>query len=324
MKTKKELRDIGHGLGMGEIRFLVDNYYRIQKDRKRSASQLNALGESEQIEGLEWIYNHSRDSEDAIRTLLDIWTENDPLSQWARSNVGIGPVLAAGFRAFINLDKCPTAGHIWVYAGLDPSRVWLSREQAATWVAEATKDQRRFTRVEAMEALFKYGMKLERVNMLMAKFVAEDADSVSRDTLVSMLCIRPWNARLKTICWNAGECFMKFSGHQDCYYGHIYLERKAYEISQNENGAYAEQAALQMKRFKFGRETAAYQAYSQGRLPAAHIRERAKRYAVKLFLSHYHDVGFRLILKKDPPLPYPIAHLGHVHFRPVPNWPNYD
>ena len=56
-------------------------------------------------------------------------------------------------------------------------------------------------------------------------------------------------------------------------------------------------------------------------LPPAHVHARAKRYAVKLFLSHYQHVAWRNEFGEDPPKPYVIQHLGHAD-RMLP--PNYD
>ena len=64
------------------------------------------------------------------------------------------------------------------------------------------------------------------------------------------------------------------------------------------------------------RQGQAYGHYSDGRLPPPdHIHSRAKRYAVKLFLSHYHEIGYTLEFGIEPPNPYPIGVLGHAHTR---------
>ncbi len=65
----------------------------------------------------------------------------------------------------------------------------------------------------------------------------------------------------------------------------LYQERKSYETERNERGDYAEQAARELERLKKLKEnTAAFKAYSTGKLPAAHIDARAKRYIAKRFL----------------------------------------
>lgn len=56
-------------------------------------------------------------------------------------------------------------------------------------------------------------------------------------------------------------------------------------------------------------------------LPPAHIHARAKRWVVKLFLSHWHQVAYEVHYGVKPPAPYAIEHLGHVHLMEPPNWP---
>ena len=92
-------------------------------------------------------------------------------------------------------------------------------------------------------------------------------------------------------------------------------------MENNEAGAYKGQAEAKLLKFKIGQDTDAYKAYSQGKLPPAHIHARAKRYAVKLFLAHYHHVGYELLHGELPPRPFVIEHMGHVDYMGPPNWP---
>lgn len=253
-RLRRDLKDAARALSPEEARFLVDYYYLSQEDRKRAHNQVRALDDNDEPSVmLQWLADQAETVESQIKRALAAYTDAHPLGQWAKSNVGIGPVIAAGLLAHIDLERTPTVGHIWSYAGLDPTSEWKSGEK------------------------------------------------------------RPWNASLKTLCWKIGQSFMKFSGHEDCQYGHLYRERKAKEIANNEAGKFADQAAAILAKKKIGKDTEAYAHYSAGRLPPAHIDARARRWAVKLFLSHYHAAGYQLELKRKPPLPYPIAILKHVH-----------
>jgi hypothetical protein len=150
---------------------------------------------------------------------------------------------------------------------------------------------------------------------------------------------RPFNADLKLLCWKIGESFVKFSGREDCFYGHIYKERKAWEWKQNLSGNYAEEARKKLSKFAIGKDTDAFKWYSgtycgmelkdkvitgiQGSvvdgiemLPPAHIYARSKRVAVKLFLAHFHAVCYRLHFREREPVPYSIAILGHQDYIP--------
>jgi len=124
----------------------------------------------------------------------------------------------------------------------------------------------------------------------------------------------PWNAPLKTLCWKIGESFVKVSGNEEAFYGQLYKTRKEEEIKKNEAGEFADQAKEKLEKFNIGKTTDAYKCYSQGKLPPAHIHARAKRYAVKRFLSDLHYVWFMNEFGKEPPCPYPVAHLGHAHW----------
>jgi len=125
---------------------------------------------------------------------------------------------------------------------------------------------------------------------------------------------RPWNASLKTLCWKLGESFVKVSGYEDAFFGKLYRDRKQYEVERNEAGDYAGQAASKLERFKIGKTTDAYKAYSKGKLPPAHVHQRACRWAVKMFLSCYHRKGYLLKFGEEPPQPYAISILGHADY----------
>jgi hypothetical protein len=132
---------------------------------------------------------------------------------------------------------------------------------------------------------------------------------------------RPWNASLKCLCWKIGESFVKVSGREDDFYGKLYLQRKQIDSERNEAGAFADQAAAKLVRFNIAKNTDAYKAYSAGKLPPAHIHARAKRWAVKLFLSHFHHVAWTLATGTPPPKPFAIDILQHGHYIAPPNWP---
>jgi hypothetical protein len=199
--------------------------------------------------------------EGQVKRALDAYTTQQEVGRWSKTVVGIGPILAAGLIAHIDIEKAPTVGHIWRFAGLDPTVTWEKGQK------------------------------------------------------------RPWNATLKTLCWKIGESFVKVSGHDEDVYGKLYLERKAFEQARNVAGELADQAARKLERFKIGKDTDAYKAYVQGLLPPAHIHARAKRWAVKLFLSHWHHVAYVARYKEAPPKPFILTvEGGHAHYIPPPAW----
>ena len=252
-RLSRDLALAAKTLSATEARYLVDAYYMMQEDRKRSDNQVRALSEqTEPSMVLAWLAAQSATLEQQIQRALDHYTRSHVCGGWMRTVYGIGPVLSAGLLAHIDITKAPTVGHIWRYAGLDPTVTWEKG------------------------------------------------------------CKRPWNATLKTLCWKIGQSFMKFSQVEECHYGRVYRERKAYEVARNERGGNAQTAALGVARV--GKTTEAFKHYAAGHLPPSQIDGRARRYAVKLFLSHLHGVWYELEFKTKPPLPYPIAHLpNHSH-----------
>jgi hypothetical protein len=252
-KLTKDLKRSAVTLGRTEARFLVDAYYTMQKQRIRAGNQVGALAKSgEPHEIIDWFLAQNETLENQVKNALAAYAQGDPVGQWMLSVRGIGPVLSAGLLAHIDITKCPTVGHIWSFAGLDPTREWKKGEK------------------------------------------------------------RPWNGSLKTLSWKIGESFVKTKGHEEGYYGALYDQRKEYEQTKNAAGEYKEQAAEILKRTPSHKQAATYK---DGKLPDGHIHARAKRYAVKQFYSDLHAFWYRHEFGTEPPLPYPIAILGHAHLR---------
>jgi len=256
-RLSRDLRNAAKTMGVKEARYFVATYYDLQDYRIAAANQQRKLLEGAQpSDFIQWLNKNLATLEDQIRVVLDKWSGNQPMGIWARNCVGIGPVISAGLLANIDITKAPTVGHIWRFAGLDPTRKWQKGEK------------------------------------------------------------RPWNASLKRLCWIMGESFVKVSGNEKDIYGKIYLERKEYEKQRNDTGQLADQAHERIARDKAAKrklDPDLVKLLESGRLPQMALHERAKRYAVKLFLSHWFEEAYRTHYGTEPPKPYPIAHLGHAH-----------
>jgi hypothetical protein len=321
VRLSKDLRQAAATLSDSEARYLVDAYYQMQSDRIRAANQVRSLSESEEPhQVIAWLNQNTARLEGQIKAALDVYSSSSTPGRWAKSIVGIGPVLAAGLLAHLVMEpwrcvnknmrkacrpgapcspECTTrasrtVGEKWRFAGLDPTVTWNKGEK------------------------------------------------------------RPWNASLKTLCWKIGESFVKVSTNENDVYGRLYVARKEYEQRRNFAGELAEQATRAVTARHYGTDTdarlwyyghltvdAARQILSSPAerriglarklsgaadsgtrmLPPAHIHARAKRWAVKLFLAHYFTVAYRDHFGTMPPRPYVFEHLGHVHELPVPNWP---
>lgn len=260
-KLRKDIKQASVTLSGDEVRFLVDYYYITQEDRKRGNNQERALNESgEPHSVISWLAGNAASIENSIKGVLGVWAAGQKAGRWAQSICGIGPVISAGLLAHIDITKAPTVGHIWRFAGLDPTSHWNKGEK------------------------------------------------------------RPWNAGLKTLCWKIGQCFMKVQGNPKDFYGKLYKSRKEFEVANNECGKLADQAKAKLEKFKIGKDTDAYKAYSVGRLPPAHLDARARRWVVKLFLAHFHRALFLEHFNTEPPKPFILTPAGgHTHEIAMPD-----
>ena len=310
-----------------QARGIVRTYYNIQDMRKITFSQTRAFKTDErphmlvsflgeEMEHLERMCGHA----------LDAYSASKEIGQWARSIVGIGPIITAGLMSYIDITKAPVVSHIWRYAGLDPSQDWLGDAKGRALYNEvvgprgmATAEQ---IAVLAQRANRNPNLLMEQMKTITA--MNKDGERISRDAnrqdQIGVLALRPWNAELKKLCWHIGESFNKFQNHKDDTYGKILVIRKAYEEAKNANGDYAEEAAKKLAKCDI-RDPETRAIYESGKLTQGHLQSRAKRYAVKIFLSHYHAVAYELHYGEKPPKPFAIAILNHAHEIPVPNWP---
>lgn len=318
-RITKDLRETVKVLTEQEARYLVDYYYAMQDDRKRAANQCRAVEQGADtpgvVDAIGWLQKQSLRMETRVRTFLDIYSAHQPLGQWARSNVGIGPVIAAGLLAHIDISKCQSAGAIWAFAGLDSRTLWKGPVDTAKELRQALGSKPNEVGYEHLLTACQHFRRRPET-------IEKHASPLTWKSLVTALSRRPWNTPLKTLCWKIGESFVKVSGNPKAFYGKYYVRYRKEEDDRNDKGEYAEQAATKLENFNIGKSTDAYASYSQGRLPKAHIFARAKRRVVKLFLSHYFDVGYRLLHDREPPRPWAIEHGGHTHFIPPPNFPN--
>jgi hypothetical protein len=252
-----------------DIRYMVDLYYQMQEFRKAASNQKDAADkEPEPNRLVGYLTKQFKTLEGQIQYVMDKWTDTKEHSRWAKSVFGIGPVIAAGLAAHIDMDKSPRIGSLWLFAGQVPGDV-------------------------------------------IQKLWLESPDTNPKKK-------PPFNKRLKVLCWKIGESFVKQKGREDadgnkkCYYGEIYERKKKAFLEKNANGGYAELAEATLKVKKFN-DKKTRMTYESGQIPLGRIELMARRKAVKLFLAHWWEVGYKIKYKKDPPQPYAIEYLGHPH-----------
>lgn len=127
-RLTRDERAAAEMMGRDEARFLVDAYYTMQDNRIRSANQLRALSESgEPNATVAYLAEQNRVLEQQVHGALAKYVAAQTVGQWATSQHGVGPVIAAGFLS--NLDLRPTVGAWWRFCGLDPSQKWGKGEK---------------------------------------------------------------------------------------------------------------------------------------------------------------------------------------------------
>jgi hypothetical protein len=129
-KLSRDLRNAAKLMGVREARYFVNTYYDLQDYRIASANQQRKLLEGEEpSEFIGWLNTNLDVLEQQIHGMLDKWSSAQHMGQWARAVCGVGPVISSGLLANIDVTKAPTVGHIWRFAGLDPTMKWNKGEK---------------------------------------------------------------------------------------------------------------------------------------------------------------------------------------------------
>lgn len=299
VKLTKDLRDATKVLTPGEVRYLVDFYYQIQEYRKRAANQLRASDESDEPnELIGWMHGNLRSFENNIKSAMDAYSDTEIAGKWAKTIVGIGPVIAAGLLAHIDVDKAKTAGACWRFGGIDPTvewkkgekRPWNARLKVIYWkigqsfvkVSGREKDIYGKVYLERKEYEWKRNLRGEYSGQAMAKL---EKFNIGESTDAHKWYSGQVDPAELAGKWNPGMGTPKA----------VDKVKAPNEMSINGEG-------IPM-------------------LPPAHIQQRAERKATALFIAHFHHVLYESKLGEKPPNPYIIEHGGHTHFIAPPNWP---
>lgn len=145
---------------------------------------------------------------------------------------------------------------------------------------------------------------------------------VSIENFRNYLAMPPYNTFLKKKCYSIGESFVLFQ--RKSMYGQIYARRLAEETIKNDQLAYKEQAERMLDEKNYNGSTTTYNSLIQGKLSKAHLIMRARRYAVKLFISHVFEAMYWFEYGIEPPKHY-ILELGghHDYIAPEVDYHNF-
>ena len=295
-----------------EVKMLVDLYYQLQDNRKRSREQIRSIeqghdgGKGSNVSVMNWVLLNQSIIEKQIPPIMKQMCENHEVGRWLLQIKGIGPVLAAGLMAYFNVKGRQYANTFISYAGLnDNNRPWLGKEKSKKIIDDVLDGRKKITDDDVAVISAKTQWSIEYLQK--ACYDPKKDEVVWTRSKLEAPCAKiPYNKSLKTLMWKVAQSFI-YQSSNGSYYGKLYLERKAYEIKRNDEGYNAPYAAEAIKKLK-DTKTETYKAYSEGRIPDAQITARARRWVEQLFLSHLFDEMYRVENDAIPPVPYIIAH----------------
>jgi hypothetical protein len=249
--------------------------------------------------------------ESNIKKGLEQFTNELRFTNWLKKQCAIGPVIAAGLAAHLDIRKAVTAGHFWSFGGYVKDVVW-EKGKKRPWNAELKRlyfiigDC--FTKFKNHRLAYYGKLVIERKNQEiehneMAGYLFKtfpDCREIPRD--------QPLPEKVVQEMYRVyGD---KMSANR--------LDRARHFMLQ---------AAESLAKHNFGKKTKAYAAYIKGTLPDGRIQLRAQRWAVKIFLDHVHAVMYWDYFNSPPPVPYvfsktpegtPRVPGEHRHLVPIP------
>lgn len=296
-----------------DIRCLIDALDACQKLRIMAGNQIKAI-ETSKLEPCNQFKDYFMAQSQIEKQLVDVldgWTTTDPISKWVREKKGLdgNGVLAARLAGHIDISKVRTAGGLWRFAGLDPSIKWIGNEAARKLVDGI---QEKESSPEKAVALVATATNFKEETLRRFALEYSETGKITWKSLAKSASRCPWNARLKRVCYLISDSFVKVS-NRGSFYGMVYRLRKGLEVQRNEEGKFTGIAEAKLKEKKIT-DTKTKARLNSGKLTDKHLDQRARRYAVKMFLAHYFETGWRILYGTEPPAPYPIHKLGHIHW----------
>lgn len=284
------IRRNGGGVTDSETRFMADMYNMAQKNRIRVNNAIKQLGRDAEAAGrdpephaaMDYVYKQQLALEKQIGTLIATFYEVHPLKWFFEQTPGIGPGIAIKIISQLDINRAPTAGHFWSFAGLNPTAKWekgkkrphnaelkktmfLATDQ---WIKLKNNDSSHYSRW-----LF------ERRDIEWQKNLAGGNAEYAARALAS----KSYGAATDAKAWLAGNCCPEKARA-------MLAEGKTPTAS----GCKVKEGGLPM-------------------IPPAQVVMRARRWTSKLFLAHLHHRWYEFEFGEAPPKPYVIEHAGHAH-----------
>jgi len=245
-----------------------------------------ALTELEDEHHHKKVNNLMASQEKIIVTRVSRLVAKHPLwSTWLANVRGIGPCIAGGLLSWIDIHKAIYVGNLWKYAGL---AVTVDR-------MECPECNEVYTDVPNVEARIAKGMPKEPPRCEKDGTFLRIFGHSNRREKGKML---GYNPRVKTLCWKAGESFVKQDPKRSGYRRLYEQFRTKIEDKIAANNGFCHKEHKNDKGNPIG-------------CFSAHKYAMAKRAAVKIFMSHVY-LKWRGLLGLPVHDPYAFKMLGHT------------
>ena len=320
--TKKIIKEKSTTITKDELKFIVHLFYSAQKDRIAVSNQLFALTNGnmtgkEELESasysiIKWEFENQTIREKELLKILKLVAESDQRGKWLTSIIGIGPTIAANLMAQLDVTKVQYASQFISYCGLSSQsielggRPWTGKEASRKIVDEIIGDAKEITATHIIQIAARTKWSVAHIEKDAATYSKDGRiTGYTKEAIIKSISKIPYNKELKTLMFKIGESFIKQSNNKKSLYGRLYKEYRADYTRRNEEGEFAERAAKILKEKNYGKSTNAYKAYSQGKLPDAHIIAMARRKTLKIFISHVFECFYVCEYGQSiPPVPY--------------------
>lgn len=239
------------------IKALVESYYDFQSQRIMTQSRIKNNVERNQIDekvlsqfGITEVFKQAESFEKNIKSLLEIEIKKYPITEWLAKLYGIGPIITAGLIANIeNPAKFDKISSLWQYCGFGMLKYCTNCDEPVSIPFEFKNKENEVKKSKKLASLSncpKCGS--ETKPMIQRRYTGY---------------VSNWNDKAKVLCWKIGQSFEK-QGPKSAYYN-FYKKIKEEEKARNP------------EKIKENGKTM----FNDG-----HIRNRALRKTIKLFLAH--------------------------------------
>lgn len=277
------------------VRALIEVYYDVQKTRISAEHRIRKAGEHGLSEAsverlMDWLDERMDRQEAELKGMVLKQIKDEPLwKEWLEGVRGVGPCIAGGLMAWAgDCSQFDTVSNLWANAGLHVVSV--------AWIEKTVlrKQQRAEEKKAAGEKLSSH-----ETPSAIAKWAKAMTEQIGQAPRRKAGIQSNWNPTLRTLCWKAGQSFVRVGeGYRELYLGEKVRLR----------ALHPEPIPFDPPRKK--KDGTALLQYSDG-----HVDAMARRKVVKVFLSHYWQKA-----REQAGLPtrelYVIEKLGHT--TPIP------